>query len=203
MSLGSERATAGGNLAILPGCAAFLIVIAHVGLGLQLRDVRLRDRARKRRGHLTTAIAIVIAGGVHVRGALVTAGAAKGPPARAARKALERPRSGLWVRRQPLFAGAGAIVGECRTWWRRRRCDAVRPLRQPPCGRNQRRDVAIEARGRARPHELLVLARALAATMDDEVPDVLEGVRGLLVRTLQTIERAGLQPLAPSVPKST
>jgi hypothetical protein len=73
MSLGSERATAGGNLAIVPGCAAFLIVVAHVGLGLQLRDVRLRDRARKRRGHLTTAIALVIAGGLHV-GALVTAG---------------------------------------------------------------------------------------------------------------------------------
>jgi hypothetical protein len=73
MSLGSERATAGGNLAIVPGCAAFLIVIAHVGLGLQLRDVRLRDRAQKRRSHLTTAIAIVIAGGLHV-GALLTAG---------------------------------------------------------------------------------------------------------------------------------
>jgi hypothetical protein len=76
MSLGSERATEGGNLAILPGCAAFLIVVAHVGLGLQLRDVRLRDRARKRRTHLGTAIAIVIAGGVHV-GALVTAGPAR------------------------------------------------------------------------------------------------------------------------------
>jgi hypothetical protein len=72
MSLGSERATAGGNLAILPGCAAFLIVVAHVGLGLQLRDVRLRDRARKRRSHLATAIAIAIASAVHV-GALVTA----------------------------------------------------------------------------------------------------------------------------------
>ena len=72
MSLGSERATEGGNLAIFPGCAAFLIVIAHVGLGLQLRDVRLRNRARKRRSHLGTAIAIVIAGAVHV-GALVTA----------------------------------------------------------------------------------------------------------------------------------
>jgi hypothetical protein len=72
MSLGSERATAGGNLAIFPGCAAFLIVVAHVGLGLQLRDGRLRDRARKRRSHLTTAIAIAITGGVHV-GVLVTA----------------------------------------------------------------------------------------------------------------------------------
>jgi hypothetical protein len=71
MSLGSERATAGGNLAIVPGCVAFLIVVAHVGLGLQLRDVRLRDRARKRRSHLATAIAIAVAGGVHV-GALVT-----------------------------------------------------------------------------------------------------------------------------------
>jgi hypothetical protein len=72
MSLGSERATAGGNFAIVPGCAAFLIVVAHVGLGLQLRDVRLRNRARKRRSHLATAIAIAVAGGVHV-GALVTA----------------------------------------------------------------------------------------------------------------------------------
>jgi hypothetical protein len=72
MSLGSERATAGGNLAIVPGCAAFLIVVAHVGIGLQLRDVRLRDRARQRRKHVATAIAIAISGGVHV-GALVTA----------------------------------------------------------------------------------------------------------------------------------
>ena len=72
MSLGSERATAGGNLAIVPGCVAFLIVVAHVGLGLQLRDVRLRDRARKRRTHLATAILIAIASGVHV-GALVAA----------------------------------------------------------------------------------------------------------------------------------
>jgi hypothetical protein len=73
MSLGSERATAGGNVAIVPGCVAFMIVIAHVGLGLQLRNMRLADRVRKRRAHLTTAIAIVIAGGLHAS-ALVIAG---------------------------------------------------------------------------------------------------------------------------------
>lgn len=73
-ALGSERATAAGNLALVPGCLAFLIIVAHVGVGLQLRDPKLRDRASKRRTHLTTAILIALAVGVHV-GALLSSGA--------------------------------------------------------------------------------------------------------------------------------
>lgn len=72
-ALGSERATAAGNLALVPGCAAFLVIVAHVGVGLQLRDPKLRDRASKRRTHQTTAILIALAVGVHV-GALLASG---------------------------------------------------------------------------------------------------------------------------------
>jgi hypothetical protein len=72
-ALGSERATAAGNLALVPGCLAFLVIVAHVGVGLQLRDPKLRDRASKRRTHLTTAILIALAVGVHV-GALLASG---------------------------------------------------------------------------------------------------------------------------------
>jgi hypothetical protein len=64
--LGSPAAVEGGLLAFLPGVAAFFLLIAHAGLGLQLRDVRLRDRARKRRAHVTTAIAIAVTVGAHV-----------------------------------------------------------------------------------------------------------------------------------------
>jgi hypothetical protein len=64
--LGSPGAVEGGLLAFLPGVAAFFLLIAHGGLGLQLRDVRLRDRVRKRRAHVTTAICIAVAVGAHV-----------------------------------------------------------------------------------------------------------------------------------------
>jgi hypothetical protein len=64
--LGSSEAVEGGLLAFLPGVAAFFLLIAHGGLGLQLRDVRLRDRAKKRRAHVTTAIAIAVAVAAHV-----------------------------------------------------------------------------------------------------------------------------------------
>jgi hypothetical protein len=64
--LGSPAAVEGGLLAFLPGVAAFFLLIAHAGLGLQLRNVRLRDRPSKRRAHVTTAIAIAIAVAAHV-----------------------------------------------------------------------------------------------------------------------------------------
>jgi uncharacterized membrane protein YozB (DUF420 family) len=64
--LGSPEAVEGGLLAFLPGVAAFFLLIAHGGLGLQLRDVRLRERARKRRAHVTTAILIAVAVAAHV-----------------------------------------------------------------------------------------------------------------------------------------
>jgi hypothetical protein len=69
-SLGSAEAVGAGMIALLPGGAAFFLLVAHAGLGLQLRDVKLRDRAKKRRAHTTTAIAIAIAVGVHA-GALL------------------------------------------------------------------------------------------------------------------------------------
>jgi hypothetical protein len=58
-AIGSEGALAAGGL------AAF-IVLAHVGIGLQLRDIRLRDRMRKRRMHVATALAIVVSVSAHV-----------------------------------------------------------------------------------------------------------------------------------------
>lgn len=64
--LGSPAATGGGMIALLPGGAAFFLLVAHAGLGLQLRSEKLRDRATKRRAHVTTAIAIAIAVAIHV-----------------------------------------------------------------------------------------------------------------------------------------
>ena len=65
-ALGDARATGGGMLALGPGAFAFLVVLAHMGIGLQLRRPNLRDRAKKRRMHVTTAIVIVVAVGAHV-----------------------------------------------------------------------------------------------------------------------------------------
>jgi cytochrome b561 len=64
--LGEARAIGGGMLALAPGAVAFLILLAHTGVGLQLRRPQLRDRARKRRVHATTAILIVTAVVTHV-----------------------------------------------------------------------------------------------------------------------------------------
>jgi phosphatidylserine synthase len=65
-ALGSADAIEGGSVAFVPGVLAFFLLFAHVGVGLQLREPKLRDRPRKRRTHLATAIAIVIAAAVHV-----------------------------------------------------------------------------------------------------------------------------------------
>ena len=64
--LGSSAAIGGGFIALMTGGVAFTIIIAHAGIGLQLRDVRLRDRAVKRRKHVTTAIAISVIVAAHV-----------------------------------------------------------------------------------------------------------------------------------------
>jgi hypothetical protein len=64
-ALGSPAAIGGGVFALLAGGAAFFLLVAHAGLGLQLRDPRLRDRNRKRRMHTTTATLIAIAVGAH------------------------------------------------------------------------------------------------------------------------------------------
>jgi cytochrome b561 len=65
-ALGSPAAIAGGMLALAPAGAAFFLLMAHTGIGLQLRDEKLRDRAKKRRMHATTAISIACAVGLHV-----------------------------------------------------------------------------------------------------------------------------------------
>lgn len=64
--LGSPAATAGGMLALMPGGAAFLLIVAHSGLGLQLRDPKLKQRARVRRNHTITASLIAITVAMHV-----------------------------------------------------------------------------------------------------------------------------------------
>ncbi len=65
-NLGSSEAIGGGFVALMAGGVAFLIIMAHVGIGLQLRDVRLRDRVRKRRMHVATAFTIVLVTALHV-----------------------------------------------------------------------------------------------------------------------------------------
>lgn len=65
-ALGSPAATGGGMAALLPAGAAFFLLVAHAGLGLQLREPKLKDRARKRRMHLTTAILISLTVAMHV-----------------------------------------------------------------------------------------------------------------------------------------
>lgn len=63
--LGTPQATAGGMLALLPAGAAFFLLVAHAGLGLQLRNPKLRERAKVRRTHTLTATLIVLAVTVH------------------------------------------------------------------------------------------------------------------------------------------
>ena len=65
-ALGSPEAIGGGMLAIVPAGAAMFVLTAHVGVGLQLRQPRLRDRAQKRRMHQGTAITVVVLVAVHV-----------------------------------------------------------------------------------------------------------------------------------------
>lgn len=65
-ALGSPAATSGGSLALLPAAFAFLVVVSHAGVGLQLKDTRLKDRPSKRRIHLTTATLIVLSVATHI-----------------------------------------------------------------------------------------------------------------------------------------
>lgn len=65
-ALGSEGAIDAGAIALAPGAAGFFLLFAHVGVGLRLREPKLRDRARKRRTHVITASLIVVATLVHV-----------------------------------------------------------------------------------------------------------------------------------------
>jgi cytochrome b561 len=65
-ALGSPAAITGGMLALVPAGAAFFLLMAHTGVGLQLRNEKLKRRHEKRRIHQTTASLIVLAVGIHV-----------------------------------------------------------------------------------------------------------------------------------------
>lgn len=65
-SLGESATVGAGSYALVPGALAVLLVVAHAGLGFQLREPRLRGRPKKRRAHVITAIAISLAVGAHV-----------------------------------------------------------------------------------------------------------------------------------------
>lgn len=66
LQLGSSRAIAAGNIALAAGAGALLVLMAHVGIGLQLRDPKLRTRQTTRRKHLATALTITALAIVHV-----------------------------------------------------------------------------------------------------------------------------------------
>ena len=65
-ALGSPAATGGGMTAIAPGGLAFVLLVAHAGLGLQLRNEKLKTRAKTRRSHAMTAVAIAVAVAIHI-----------------------------------------------------------------------------------------------------------------------------------------
>jgi hypothetical protein len=65
-SLGAPAVVGAGMLSLAPASAAFFLLFAHVGVGLRLRNPRLRDRPAKRRLHVALAIAIVATVTAHV-----------------------------------------------------------------------------------------------------------------------------------------
>lgn len=65
LSLGSPRAIGASDLAIWAGVAAVLVLMAHVGVGLQLRNPKLRTRPALRKRHLATALTIAVCAVVH------------------------------------------------------------------------------------------------------------------------------------------
>lgn len=65
-ALGSPAATGAGPLAIAPAGLAFFLLVAHAGLGLQLKDEKLKTRAKTRRSHAMTAVAILVAVSIHI-----------------------------------------------------------------------------------------------------------------------------------------
>ncbi len=63
--LGTPGAIAAGELALAAGALSFGILLAHTGIGLQLRDPKLRQRPQKRRTHVITAASITLAALLH------------------------------------------------------------------------------------------------------------------------------------------
>jgi hypothetical protein len=66
LSLGSPGAIGAGDLALFAGAGALMVLLAHVGIGLQLRNPTLRKRNETRRRHLFTASTITVLALVHV-----------------------------------------------------------------------------------------------------------------------------------------
>ncbi|MGO8997101.1 MAG: hypothetical protein ACLQVI_27615 [Polyangiaceae bacterium] len=65
-ALGSPAAIRGGMAALAPATAAFFLLFAHVGVGLRLRDPRLRGRVKIRRWHVALALTIAATVAAHV-----------------------------------------------------------------------------------------------------------------------------------------
>jgi hypothetical protein len=65
LELGSPEAIGGGVAGLALGALAFMALLAHTGLGLQLRQPKLRRRGDKRRQHITTATVILLAAIAH------------------------------------------------------------------------------------------------------------------------------------------
>lgn len=59
LALGSAGAMSGGDLGLALGGLAFVVLVAHTGLGLRLRDQKLKGRAGVRARHTLTALTIV------------------------------------------------------------------------------------------------------------------------------------------------
>jgi hypothetical protein len=53
-------------LALAPAGVALFVLVAHVGIGLQLKNPKIRGRSGKRRAHWATAITIIVMVFLHV-----------------------------------------------------------------------------------------------------------------------------------------
>jgi hypothetical protein len=65
-ALGSPAAIRGGMTALVPATAAFFLLFAHVGVGLRLRNPRLRARVKIRRWHVILGMTIAAAVAAHI-----------------------------------------------------------------------------------------------------------------------------------------
>lgn len=63
--LGSPSAIGGGVFGLALGGLAFVILISHSGLGLKLRDPKLRGRPKSRRAHVLTASLLCVSALAH------------------------------------------------------------------------------------------------------------------------------------------
>lgn len=66
LALGSAQAIGGGNAALFAGAAAMLVLVAHVGIGLQLNDPKLKKRSEMRGKHVITASTIAVCAILHL-----------------------------------------------------------------------------------------------------------------------------------------